>query len=71
MARKSKETLLKEYKKARLKYMRYLNEFSRCHTSSKRYSDLQIKTIAAEEECVFLNRKIYNWKPGDPDRLII
>jgi len=70
MGRKSKETLIKEYKKARSKYLRYIKEYSRCHPTSKRYSDLQEKTIMAEEACVLLNRKIYNWSPGNPDKLV-
>ena len=70
MARKSKETLLKEYTKARQKLLRFVNEFTRCHPSSKRYPELQDKVVQAEEECIFLNRKIHKWKPGDPDKLI-
>ena len=71
MARKSKETYLKEYAKLRVKYMRYARELERCHPSSKRRPDLLEKTIGLEEECIFLNRKIFKWKKGDHDRFIL
>lgn len=70
MGRKSKETLKKEFKNARVKYMRIMNDFARCHPNSKRYSELQEKVMIAEENCVLLNRKIHNWKHGDCDKLI-
>ena len=64
----NKRQLQEEYRKARAKYMRLQNEFSRCHKSSPRWSGLQEKIIEAEEKCVFLLRKKY---PNEThDRLI-
>lgn len=70
MGRKSKIELEKEFKKARLKYMKHAREFERCHTSSPRYDGLRTKCIEAEEQCFLLLRKIYNIKKGQPDKLI-
>ena len=55
MARKSKEDLLKEFAKERIKYMRHVRELERCHQSSKRHPELLEKAITSEENCIFLN----------------
>ena len=69
MPRKSKQALEEEYRKARIKYMRHAKEFERCHPDSKRYGGLREKAILAEEECIFLLRKI---NPGlKYDKLIL
>ena len=69
MPRKTKQALEAEYKKARIKYMRHAREFERCHPESKRYISLREKAILAEEECIFLQRKI---TPGlKYDKLIL
>lgn len=71
MGRKSKVQLEAEYKKARTIYLRHSNNFFKCHEKSSKYEDLRMKAIAAEEECVFLNRKIHNWKENQPDKFIL
>tara|TARA_A100001515_G_C4495159_1_gene184704 strand:- start:405 stop:620 length:216 start_codon:yes stop_codon:yes gene_type:complete len=71
MGRKSKIQLESEYKKARSNFLRCLNNLNKCHPNSKRYEGLRNKAMIAEEECHIINRKLHNWKQGDPDKLIL
>ena len=65
MGRKSKATYQEEFRKARLKYMSLVREYTRRHPNTHSWDNIDQKVHAAEEKCFLLLRKVHGYSGYD------